>query len=167
MERECPICKVYKNISEYDKSNQRLDGTFSMCKICRSNYNKKRYKLKGYSPKRKFGQSIIDNLKKIGCSFCNEKEICCIQFHHKNRNEKENMVSRFLSDQDKMIKEMQKCMLVCSNCHKKIHVNIIDDNNIPTLSVDIIEAVIKKLTDEGLSVGIRQFKSKIVLPKLN
>src|SRR5574341_772823 len=47
---------------------------------------------------------------------------CCYDFHHKNPTEKEYNVScLFRWDWDKIEKELKKCILLCSNCHKIVH----------------------------------------------
>jgi predicted HNH restriction endonuclease len=51
-----------------------------------------------------------------------------LEFHHLNPNEKDFNISsiRQLSNFTEKIKnELDKCILVCSNCHREIHSNII------------------------------------------
>lgn len=44
------------------------------------------------------------------------------EFHHLNSDEKEKTPSQLLMLSDEKIeKELSKCILVCSNCHKIIH----------------------------------------------
>lgn len=62
------------------------------------------------------------------CSVCNMNLIdkpWCADFHHINKTEKEFYPSSLmvLKDWEFTKKELDKCMLLCSNCHRDIHVN--------------------------------------------
>ena len=60
------------------------------------------------------------------CCLCSESEPCCLQFHHRNPEEKDcdiaNAARRW--SWDRLIKEIEKCVVVCANCHEKIHAGI-------------------------------------------
>lgn len=59
------------------------------------------------------------------CELCGyKKNIAALDFHHINSNEKEfNIDARVLanSNYEKLKKEVDKCMLLCANCHREIH----------------------------------------------
>ena len=45
-----------------------------------------------------------------------------LEFHHSNPEEKDFGISRTLTrSMDSLRKEVDKCILVCSNCHAEIH----------------------------------------------
>lgn len=45
-----------------------------------------------------------------------------LDFHHKNANEKEFSISRYSTlSWDRIKKELDKCIMVCANCHREIH----------------------------------------------
>jgi predicted HNH restriction endonuclease len=57
-----------------------------------------------------------------------ECEICgyskcdsALQFHHKDPTEKDFTISGKSLSFDRLKEEVDKCMLVCSNCHAEIH----------------------------------------------
>lgn len=53
-----------------------------------------------------------------------KKNLAALEFHHINKEEKEFQIdSRRLSNAtlDKILKEFDKCKLLCSNCHREIH----------------------------------------------
>ena len=55
------------------------------------------------------------------CKCCNQEfHQCVMEFHHLDPNEKEAQVNT-LGSYDKCLKEAEKCILVCSNCHRLIH----------------------------------------------
>ena len=71
-----------------------------------------------------------NKLKKMGVEYLGGKCIKCgynkcvwaLEFHHKNPNEKDFTFSRYGNlSWEKLKKELVKCDLVCSNCHKEIH----------------------------------------------
>lgn len=54
------------------------------------------------------------------CGYC--KCSAALEFHHKNPEEKEFAIGKTRSQSRKRIQpELDKCMLLCSNCHKEIH----------------------------------------------
>lgn len=56
------------------------------------------------------------------CEICSyDKCIGAMQFHHKDPKEKEFTIGRHHRSLDKMKKEADKCMLLCSRCHDEIH----------------------------------------------
>jgi len=67
----------------------------------------------------------IDNYKvSKGCHLCSESDPRVLQFHHVNSEEKESSISKMLSSGcslKKILKEIEKCEVVCANCHLKIH----------------------------------------------
>lgn len=70
-------------------------------------------------------QSFIDAYKiEKGCSKCPEKDPICLDFHHHNDDKEFNISQAVIVlglGKEKIIKEMAKCIIVCSNCHRKIH----------------------------------------------
>ena len=60
-----------------------------------------------------------------GYSRCN----AALEFHHKNPSEKDTGVSKIGNKRiSVLLKEVEKCILVCSNCHKEIHSGLISEN---------------------------------------
>ena len=63
-------------------------------------------------------------LAKKSCSKCPESHIACLDFHHRNPKEKDFAVSRAIDrkcSKEKILKEIAKCDILCSNCHRKLH----------------------------------------------
>ena len=59
------------------------------------------------------------------CSKCGyKKNVAALEFHHIDPSQKKfPLDSRHLSNtsMDKILEESEKCILLCSNCHKEIH----------------------------------------------
>lgn len=68
---------------------------------------------------------LLLKLRKDKCVICGESEYCCLELHH-IRNKLYN-ISQAVKKLPKrlFIKELNKCICVCKNCHSKIHNNII------------------------------------------
>lgn len=70
-------------------------------------------------------RNTIDELKlERGCSFCGYKKCArALQFHHEG-NDKEHDIGRLVGQGRKIeviFKEIEKCILLCANCHAEIH----------------------------------------------
>jgi len=60
------------------------------------------------------------------CQICDyNKSSNALHFHHLNPNEKDFSISGKSLSFDKLKSEVDKCILVCSNCHSEIHEGII------------------------------------------
>ena len=66
----------------------------------------------------------VANSYKKKCGICTEADPCCLEFHHLDPKEKELKIAiaiRNAWSETRLIKEILKCMVVCRNCHAKIH----------------------------------------------
>lgn len=72
-------------------------------------------------------QLFLRNMKRLsGCIRCFEKDWRCLDFHHA-RSKKEALLSKMhvLGWSWKRIqKEVDKCDIICANCHRKEHIKI-------------------------------------------
>jgi len=69
--------------------------------------------------------------KDLACISCNENHPACLDFHHINSKEKEGTVANMISEgySMKTIRaEINKCIVLCRNCHAKKHYQIEDAN---------------------------------------
>jgi len=71
----------------------------------------------------------MNKKKEQGCCLCGEKTICTLDFHHTDPSKKEYEISQLIKWNfkiDRLIGELDRCVVVCSNCHRKIHAGIVD-----------------------------------------
>ena len=119
-ERFCVVC------------GKKLDG--KKMKFCSLSCKQKDfYRNRGGKSNTSFRQFIraasrkmeLIDLKGGKCEMCGyDKNISALEFHHIDPStKKHNLDSRFLanSSYEKIAEEVDKCMLLCSNCHKEIH----------------------------------------------
>jgi hypothetical protein len=64
-----------------------------------------------------------------GCVRCGEDDPACLDYHHRDSTEKEMPVSEMVTygyAKTKLRAEMDKCELLCANCHRKEHYEVPD-----------------------------------------
>ena len=84
-----------------------------------NNIPKEYYQLKRYRVKKEMVE-----YKGGKCEICSyNKSLRALQFHHKDPNEKDFNIGTKTNMCEKIKKELDKCMLLCSNCHSEIHDN--------------------------------------------
>ena len=64
--------------------------------------------------------------KNLFCSFCKESDPVCLEFHHTDPKQKDMAVSvaaaRFSTK--RLMREIEKCVVLCANCHRKEHAKL-------------------------------------------
>lgn len=72
----------------------------------------------------------------IRCIRCGENAPACLQFHHRNRDEKKINIATYVfqaSSLERFIQELNKCDVLCANCHLIEHCQERDE------SADVLE----------------------------
>lgn len=60
----------------------------------------------------------------LSCSRCGENHPACLDFHHKDPTQKDVALAQAVANGwsiDSILKEVEKCDILCSNCHRKLH----------------------------------------------
>lgn len=87
-----------------------------------SNVDKKIQKSKNVMKWRKDKKIKLIEYKGGKCEICGyNKCIGALEFYHKDPSEKDFTISGKSYSYERLKKEVDKCMLVCSNCHVEIH----------------------------------------------
>lgn len=135
--KKCYTCKSLKEESEFNKNKGRADGLNSICKKCSQERSRQYYSdnrqlhIKNANKNRdRYRAELkveLDIIKSRGCKFCDEKEPACMDFHHIDPSKKEYLVSKLwgMVSKKKLKKELDKCVVVCSNCHRKLHAGLL------------------------------------------
>lgn len=118
--------KEYKNCEICGKTFElKANGrTRKYCYECSPSYPKGESKSKTITALRKAMKK--EAVKRLGgkCSICGyDKSLRALEFHHKDPKEKDFGLAAkgHVHGWDTYWKEVQKCILVCSNCHAEIH----------------------------------------------
>lgn len=130
--------KLIKKIRKYYKTHTLIEtgkkynvGLSTIIKYCDSKITTEKLtdeqkRIKNYDRVKKFRI----NLKKKAvdykggvCEKCGyNKCVWALEFHHKNPNEKDFQISKYGYLAWSLIeKELDKCILVCANCHRELH----------------------------------------------
>ncbi len=97
----------------------RSDGVYR-CKKC---------SVEAVQRRRDKTKQILVEYKGGKCEICGyNKCISALEFHHINPDEKDFGIGQkgYTRSIDKNKAEVDKCLLVCSNCHREIHEGLID-----------------------------------------
>lgn len=113
----CPKCSTNKDATEF---YIRRNGTelSSYCKLCTNNQTLERQRqLKKQAVQYKGGKCIICNYSKY---------LGALEFHHLDPNEKDFSLGNCkLTSFEKVRFELDKCVLLCANCHREVHAGLI------------------------------------------
>lgn len=111
--KKCTKCHKDKNINDFYKFSDSVDGYSWECKIC--NYQRK------INQKNLIKERLI-NLKGGCCEICGyNKFIQGLDFHHLDPKLKSFKISSIQKNDIKLKEEIDKCQLLCVNCHRELH----------------------------------------------
>lgn len=125
----CSICKKEKNLNAFRRDRSRSDGRQSWCAICARTYNQSAY-MKRYKHKVKLQNAEYSrvNSERIyqyklthPCVNCKETDPICLTFHHLDKSKKDFGLHQRQRSWASIEKEIAKCVILCSNCHLKVH----------------------------------------------
>lgn len=117
--KKCARCNSSKPVEEFYKRRKR-SGYLAYCKDCTNEQTIER--------QRKVKEDAV-NYKGGKCQICDySKYLGALEFHHLNPSEKDFSISNQKSTTMNRVikKELDKCLLVCSNCHREIHGGVIE-----------------------------------------
>lgn len=130
----CPSCKEEKSWDQYSKSSSNKTGFAYRCKACCSKSARSTY-MKEYGDKvrERNRERLSENREyvaqyKLGrsCISCNELTSVCLDFHHVDPSSKLFGIAHSgCRTIEQLQKEIDKCVLLCANCHRKLHAGLI------------------------------------------
>ena len=88
--------------------------------------DRRRYMREWKKKERRARKAYLDSIKlSRGCESCGVFDApLCMDFHHKNEEEKESVLSgrqMYGLTKAKLNAELDKCMVLCKSCHHKYH----------------------------------------------
>jgi hypothetical protein len=129
----CSICKEELPATEEFFAIRKLKTKNSLqsnCRKCHKEYRKKHYEdnkekyiLKSKDYRNKMVSELTEFKKTLCCSKCGEDRWWVLDFHHLDPTEKDKEVSALVwtSSREKIQREIEKCIVLCSNCHRDLH----------------------------------------------
>jgi len=126
--KQCSRCKEERPVSLFQKHSYR-NSLQSWCKLCKNKFAKEHYKKNKEKRDKQMVYRIRLNKQKaieyLGgkCLDCNGVfHPSVYDFHHRNPEEKEIGPQKLMHRSwNKITKEIDKCDLLCSNCHRIRH----------------------------------------------
>jgi len=129
--KECPRCKTNKLLSCFGYKKGKIRSWCKECEREKSNSfyhkNPQPYRDRAKIQRTSMAKHLNDFSYKIkqesGCVLCHEKEVACLDFHHVIKG---SPVSRAANHSYIRFEiELNKCVVVCCNCHRKIHAGLL------------------------------------------
>ena len=100
----------------------------SFCRNCKpkvNSFDEKDYR--NIIKHRKKRKELLVEYKGGKCQICGyDKCLRALVFHHINPDEKKFSISSKVRNKEDMFKEVDKCIIVCANCHAEIHEGLVN-----------------------------------------
>jgi hypothetical protein len=125
--KTCSECRQEKPTTEYHRNKSKRDGLQSMCKRCRKSYTKQHYEANKQSyvdrskTQTKRYKEWYLSLKSGPCADCGKNyHPCQLDFDHIGSDKQFNIGDAIRKGfgKDRILAEIEKCELVCANCHR-------------------------------------------------
>lgn len=113
--KKCTRCEFEKPLTDFYSKGKKDSGKLqSECKVCFNKRTMERYERRA---------EYLVSIKGGGCKLCGYNKCpAALEFHHLDPAEKEFQINkRWSMSDEKLLKELDKCVLLCSNCHREVH----------------------------------------------
>ena len=127
--KKCSKCNQIKSLTEFRFHNKRENVLQTQCKQCckvdgkkHYRHNKELYVNRAIKRNKTVYERYQAFKSTLECQCCGESFAACLEFHHVDPNSKEDELANMARQSWKRFaKELDKCVCVCANCHRKIH----------------------------------------------
>ena len=124
--KQCISCNELKLLNEFAFSKGKPR---EKCKVCLKEYmnnhyasNKKTYLDNVKTRQKEIYNWFYDYKQTLKCEKCGENHPGCLDFHHLDPNNKDfNISDGGKMSKKRILNEVNKCIVLCSNCHRKLH----------------------------------------------
>lgn len=140
--RKCRECGLEAHTEEelelFKKSKKLPYGRATICNKCNreevkkwDNENKDKRKNRIQRNREALKEYLGGTYKCEHCGF-EHNSSAPFDFHHKDPNDKEGAIAHLVQNAtlERLFNEVDKCVLLCSNCHRIEHERLRDDSNI-------------------------------------
>lgn len=133
--KSCTKCREMKPLTDFYTNKNTKDGRQSCCKKCsciatqdsrKRWYEENKTKHRECVKKRKHAlfRWMWELKSKLKCEVCGENHPATLDFHHTDPSKKDLSISLMCKwgyTKEKILAEIEKCQVWCSNCHRKFH----------------------------------------------
>lgn len=126
----CGGCHEEKPITEFGFARGKKDGLQTRCRSCKATYYKENrsrlypmIKAHGRAARKAARDFLLKYKQDHPCERCPESDPVALDFHHPD-GEKEFAIANAVTlgkSIENLKKEIAKCHVLCSNCHRKFH----------------------------------------------
>lgn len=153
--KQCSKCRSIKPTTMFSVDRGQRDGLFRWCKECsrrnvsdrwHSDPNARSSHRVARKTQNASWQRRINAIKSAtSCQICGEREAVALDLHHLDPSIKAFNISelRKQATWSRVESELMKCIVICSNCHRKHHAGM--------LHVDHIHPITKQQIDEAIN----------------
>lgn len=149
--KTCKDCEQVLPLTAFHRHNNTKDKHGIYCRAC-SSVRHKKWRAANHVDQDKANanfrrawtkvRGLVNEVKRqSSCFYCGEYEIVCLDFHHIDPTRKDIDISK-CRGVEAAVAEMEKCVLVCKNCHAKVHAKMLPTDGLVPLSSTEIEAAI-------------------------
>lgn len=142
--KACPRCSTIQSLDQFGVKGKHRQ---TYCKLCSREVSREYYRNNRQlhiSNVRANNKELMDQFyswkKTLCCVSCGETHAGCLQFHHIDPTQKDFAVGTgsYATGRRGMIKEILKCVVVCGNCHVKIHDGVLEGSSFSTITEAVI-----------------------------
>ena len=133
----CTKCKIELNNDLFNKNKSKKDGLNNICKICSKERSRKYYNdnrqnhiynisIRNERLRNRNRKLIVDYLSSKSCIDCGNLDSRVLEFDHLPEFKKFKDVSYLIAggySEEIIRKEIDKCEVVCCNCHRVRTIN--------------------------------------------
>lgn len=119
--KTCSICKETKSLSDFYTDASKAGHRY-MCKVC----DRRRIAAIQLRRKEQFIGYWEETRQHSGCLTCSYRRFLgALEFHHRDPIQKLFALTTGMKSRpwDEITTEIDKCDLLCANCHRELHVS--------------------------------------------
>ena len=128
----CSKCKRELEVSNFRWKNKSKGLLHSQCKDCQKaqekiHYQESKERQESVRSTAEFQKErnilLVEKARQCGCKKCGETRSYVLDFHHRDPNEKSNVLAHMIksSSEANLTAELEKCDVLCANCHREFH----------------------------------------------
>lgn len=126
----CNKCKIEKEESCFPFKDKKKGKRSTICSECQKEYKKAYYyrNKESHYERNKITVKKLQtyaSVRKDVCIVCGEREKICLDWHHLRDKDLEIAKICTKGSLIRLKKELQKCVVLCANCHRKLHAGLI------------------------------------------